>query len=147
MNAMERLLVKDACIELMTAYCTHLDARHEDEFVALFTPDATIARLAEPSYESAGHDGIRRVFSARPASILSYHMMLNHAVTVAGETTASARALGIVVRGNRDRDAWPKPIRGLELLVEYLVDFRLEAGGWRIHRCAIRRLLDVEVTQ
>ena len=144
MNAMDRLLAKDACITLMTAYCTHLDERNEAQFLDLFTTDAHFARLAPPAYEASGHDGIRLLLAARPASLLSRHMMLNHEVVIDTATTAHAKALGIVVRGDRDRTDLPMPIRGLELLVQYQLEFRCEAGQWKICRCGVLRLMDVE---
>ena len=146
MTAIEKLLIKNTCLELMTAYCTHLDSRDEAAFLGLFTPDAVFVRLAEPVAEWPGHAGIRGLFNARAASILSYHMMLNHTVTIPDADTAHATALGQVVRGNRDRDTWPKPIRGLELLVDYQFSFRRVGDDWRITRCGVHKRLDIEVT-
>ncbi|MCZ4316684.1 nuclear transport factor 2 family protein [Comamonadaceae bacterium G21597-S1] len=144
MTPIERLLAKNRCIELMTSYCTHLDQRNEDAFLALFTADATFIKLAPPVVTSAGREAIRGVFNARPLSILSRHMMLNHTVVVGEDGTATSTANGIVVRGTRDRQEWPMPIRGLELVVEYQFAFRLEGEDWRITSCGVLRLLDIE---
>ncbi len=141
MNALAALLARDTCQQLMTAYCTHLDDRDEEAFISLFTDDVVFGvagRLTK------GKQPIRESLRARPASLLSWHLMLNHRIELQGEDKAEGSAIGLVVRGNRDRDAWPMPIRGVELLMSYCMAFRRENDCWLIVRCETARRLDVD---
>ena len=80
----------------------------------------------------------------RPPSILSRHLMLNDIIDVEGPRSARGVAVGIVVRGNRDREDWPMPLRGVELVMEYRMLFERSADRWQIARCDTQRLMDVE---
>ncbi|SFU21791.1 nuclear transport factor 2 family protein [Mesorhizobium sp. YR577] len=144
MNALERLVIRDECMQLMTAYCTHLDARNEKQFLDIFTEDAIWTKLTEPTSETTGRAAIADLFRKRPPSILSRHLMLNHTITIHGADSADGVAVGVVIRGNRDRETWPMPLRGVELVLEYRLSFRREPDRWRINRCDTMRLLDVE---
>lgn len=144
MTPMEQLLARQACADLMTAYCTHLDNRAQDAFVALFEPTATVRKLSPPSFTATGHEQIVQVLQARPSSMVSRHLLANVTVRLDEEGGARGEACGMVVRGTRDRDSWPMPIRGLELLVSYAMVFRHTADGWRIRDCAIQRVFDVD---
>jgi SnoaL-like domain len=146
MTPIDELLIRDACLQLMTGYCVHLDARDETKFLGLFTEDAVLTKATPPAYEARGRSGIRETFTKRPPSILSRHLMLNHVISVVDNDNAEGSAVGLVVRGNRDRETWPMPIRGVELVMDYRLRFRREAAGWRISRCDTTRLLDVEAT-
>ena len=142
MTPIEALLARDACLQAMTAYCTHLDAREEDRFVALFTDDVVFSIGGK---EIIGHPAIRESIRTRPASILSWHLVLNHRIDIHGEDRAEGKAVGLVVRGTRDRETWPMPIRGVELLMHYRMLFRREGANWLIERCETSRRLDVDV--
>ena len=141
MTPIGELLIRDVCRQLMTAYCVHLDARDEDSFLGLFAEDAVFTAL---TFEARGRAGIRETFAKRPLTILSRHLMLNHVISVIDSDNAEGAAVGLVVRGNRDRETWPMPIRGVELVMDYRLRFRREPEGWRISRCDAKRLLDIE---
>jgi len=141
MNRMDELLARDECLQLMTAYCTHIDERNEDEFLALFTEDAVFTIRGEAM---TGKEPIRATFKARPASLLSWHLMLNHRITLQDEDRAEGFAVGLVIRGVRDRETWPMPIRGIELVMHYRMLFRREGGKWLIARCDTQRRLDID---
>jgi hypothetical protein len=143
-QALDALLAKQACAELMTAYCTHLDARDEPAFLALFDADATLRKLSAPPHVARGHEGIVQALRARPSSLLSRHLLANTTIHLDGTDQARGEAFGMVVRGHRDRETWPMPIKGLELLVAYHMAFRRGPQGWRITDCAIDRVLDIE---
>lgn len=144
MTPIDKLLIRDECLRLMSSYCVHLDARAEASFLNLFTEDAVFAKTTAPTYEVKRRDGIRGTFRQRPESILSRHLMLNHLISVIDADHAEGAAVGMVVRGNRDRETWPMPIRGVELVLDYKMTFRRDPDSWRISRCDITRLLDVE---
>ena len=144
MNPIDLLVAERDCLRLMSDYCRHLDARDEDAFLALFTETAVFTKTTVPTYEDHGHEAIRARFLMRPPSILSRHLMLNHIIDVEGPDTARGTAVGVVVRGNRDREDWPMPLRGVELVMEYRMMFARVAERWRIARCDTQRLMDVE---
>lgn len=144
MTPIDNLLIRDECLRLMSSYCVHLDARDEASFLDLFAHDAVFTKTTAPAYEVKGRDGIRGTFNQRPASILSRHLMLNHLISVIDTDNAEGAAVGMVVRGNRDREDWPMPIRGVELVMDYRMKFRRDLDRWRILRCDTTRLLDVD---
>jgi hypothetical protein len=146
MNPIDLLVAERDCLRLMSDYCRHLDARDEAAFIGLFTETAAFTKTTVPTYEDHGHEAIRARFRMRPPSILSRHLMLNHIIDVEGPSTARGTAVGIVVRGNRDREDWPMPLRGVELVMEYRMMFARVAERWRIARCDTQRLMDVETT-
>ena len=144
MNPLGLLVAERDCLRLMNDYCRYLDSRDEDAFVRLFTETAVFTKATAPTYEDHGHDAIRARLRMRPPSILSRHLMLNHIIDVDGPSSARGVAVGLVVRGNRDREDWPMPLRGVELVMEYRMAFAWGDGGWRIARCDTQRLMDVE---
>ena len=146
MNPLDQLVAERDCLRLMSDYCRHLDSRDEDAFVRLFTETAVFTKATAPVYEDQGHEAIRARVRMRPPSILSRHLMLNHIIDVDGPSSARGVAVGMVVRGNRDREDWPMPLRGVELVMEYRMVFARTADGWRIGRCDTQRLMDVEAT-
>lgn len=147
MNAIDTLLARQACADLMTDYCTYLDERKVEAFVALFEPQAALRKMSEPTHVATGHAEIARTLQARPASLLSRHLLVNATIRLDGDDRAHGEAYGMVVRGVRDRETWPMPIRGLELLVQYKTSFRRGADGWRISDCAVYRVLDIEAVR
>ena len=94
--------------------------------------------------EMVGREAVRASIRSRPASILSWHLMLNHRIELHGEDRAEGNAVGLVVRGNRDRETWPMPIRGVELLMKYRMLFRRDGENWLIERCETQRRLDID---
>jgi hypothetical protein len=144
MSPLDLLVAERDCLRLMSDYCRYLDARDEAAFIALFTETAVFTKTTAPTYEDHGHEAIRARFRMRPPSILSRHLMLNHIIDVEGPSTARGTAVGVVVRGNRDREDWPMPLRGVELVMEYRMMFARVADRWRIARCDTQRLMDAE---
>jgi hypothetical protein len=144
MTPLDRLLAERDCLRLMSDYCRHLDQREEEAFVDLFTESAVFTKATPPAYEDRGREAIRATFRKRPPDILSRHMMLNHVIDIDGDETARGFAVGVVARGNRDREDWPMPLRGVELVMEYRMVFAQHGDRWRIARCDTQRLMDVE---
>jgi hypothetical protein len=144
MNPLDQLMAERDCLRLMSDYCRHLDARDEEAFISLFTEAAAFTKSTAPTYEDHGHEAIRARFRMRPPSILSRHLMLNHIIDVEGPRSARGVAVGMVVRGTRDREDWPMPLRGVELVMEYRMLFARAADRWQIARCDTQRLMDVE---
>ena len=144
MTPLDQLMAERDCLRLMSDYCRHLDSRDEAAFINLFTETAVFTKSTAPAYEDHGHEAIRARLRMRPPSILSRHLMLNHIIDVEGPNSARGVAVGMVVRGNRDREDWPMPLRGVELVMEYRMTFELSADRWRIARCDTQRLMDVE---
>ncbi|MGB6119883.1 MAG: nuclear transport factor 2 family protein [Mesorhizobium sp.] len=141
MTPLEQLVDRSSCQQLMTAYCTMLDKRDAEGFVALFTDDV-VFKIGDT--ERHGKDPIRASILARPASLLSWHLMLNHEIEFHDDNRAEGNAVGLVVRGTRDRETWPMPIRGVELVMHYRMLFRREGGSWLIERCETSRRLDID---
>ena len=144
MDDIEAMLIERRCLQLMTAYNTHLDARDVPAFLALFTEDAVWARSNLPVIELAGHAAIAGFIARLPKGSVSRHLMLNPRVEVTDADNATGVCYGLVVRGPEGDGSLPVPMRGVELLVEYHDRFQRFDAGWRITRREMTRLIDVE---
>jgi ketosteroid isomerase-like protein len=142
MTEMEALLVERECLNLMTAYCTHLDARNAEAFLDLFVEDLVWARTQPPGLEYRGRESMRQYFEERPAVRLNYHVVLNPRVTVLGPDAAEGVCMLLVIDGPAGDGAVPVPMGGVTLLGEYRDVYRRVPGGWRIARRELSRLID-----
>ena len=143
MDELTELLIERRCLQLMTAYNTHLDARDVPAFLALFAEDAVWARSNPPVIELAGHAAIAGFIARLPKGSVSRHLMLNPRVEVVDADNAVGVCFGLVVRGPEGDGSFPVPMRGVELLVEYRDRFQRFDTGWRITRREMTRLIDV----
>ena len=143
MDDLHCLLIERACLRLMTDYCTHLDNRDVDAFLALYLPEASWRRVGqEPIIDLAGPDAIRGFIDRLSKATVSRHLVINPVVTVVDADNALGVCIGMVVRGPAGK--LPVPMRGLELLVEYRDIYKRTPAGWRIALREMTRLIDVE---
>lgn len=146
MDDLARLMAERDCLRLMTAYCTHLDAWEVDRFLDLFTAEGAWRRTAPlPQINLEGREAIRGFFQRRPTHSYSRHLILNPVVDILDEASARGVCVGLVVRGPA-APAFPVPMRGVELIVEYRHSFARTTAGWRIAEIQMDRLIDVEAT-
>jgi hypothetical protein len=63
--------IERACAKLIAAFPYHMDHRHYDEIVGLFTPDGIFER---PGVVTKGHDELRRMLINRPTQVATCHI-------------------------------------------------------------------------
>jgi ketosteroid isomerase-like protein len=145
MTEMETLLIERACLGLMTAYCTHLDARKAEAFLDLFVEDLVWVRTHPPGPVYRGRESMRIYFQERSALRRNYHLTLNPRVTVLSADAAEGVCMLLVVDGPAGDGGVPVPMGGVTLLGEYRDVYRRGPNGWRIARRELSRLLDKQV--
>jgi ketosteroid isomerase-like protein len=145
MTEMDTLLIERECLALMTAYCTHLDARDAEAFLDLFVEDLVWVRTHPPGLEYRGRDFMRQYFDERPAIRRNYHLVLNPRVTVLSPDAAEGVCMLLVVDGPAGDGGVPVPMGGVTLLGEYRDVYRRGPNGWRIARRELSRLVDKKV--
>ncbi|MGF6274202.1 ketosteroid isomerase-like protein [Massilia sp. UYP11] len=88
MHAIEELLVRQACAELIALYALLNDERRYEELADLFTEDATLFRPSSPDQPIRGRAAILEAFRKRPDSVVTFH--------VTSDVLVEASAAGVV---------------------------------------------------
>jgi ketosteroid isomerase-like protein len=89
---LERLLIVQACSELIARFAERIDARDADALAAMFVEDGSFARPTAPDAPVRGREAIREQFRARPANKLTRHIVANTIVTVKSAVEATAQS-------------------------------------------------------
>src|SRR5258707_4642588 len=90
LSALERLGIVQACTDLIYRFARLNDDRDADGLAAMFTQDGIFTRPTKPDEPYRGREAIRAGFRAKPATLLTRHIISNVSVTAA--TTTEARA-------------------------------------------------------
>lgn len=142
MDALQKLLIENACKDLMTRYCVSLDMRDPEMFVELFTEDGIWELANDNPRQLQGRDAMREYFDKRQKVVFNLHLLQNAHVTVHSETEAEGYCIALIVDGPMGDGTLPVPVRGIELVTEYRDTYRLMPEGWRITRRTMRKLID-----
>ena len=134
MDALQRLLIVEACRDLVLRAAAQADAGDATALAALFTERAVLARPnAEPLQ---GRAAIRASYAQRPAERITRHLVTNTVVVV--ESPGTSRALSSVLLwagSSADADGpRGRPAQGGQLVGEFDDRLTLTAEGWRIER-------------
>jgi uncharacterized protein (TIGR02246 family) len=109
--------------DLVSAYCTAIDSRDLDGFVACFTVDAVV-RFQDGVLDLRGREAIRGYYERRFRDYgVTYHYAHNHTVTFEDDDHASGTVTGHAEMG-LDGEGWIAALR-------YTDRYRREDGGWR----------------
>lgn len=84
----------EAIRDLLARYCLHLDKDEHEDWVALFTPDATY-QVYGRSFE--GHQGLLRMATGAPGGL---HLGGPPVIELDGDTARTSQNLLFVDRGN-----------------------------------------------
>lgn len=121
--------VSEACIALVRRFCVVADAVDADAFASLFTGDGVFER---GDLRVEGREGLIKMVGARPAGIITRHLLTTSLVEPVDADTATGTHYCLVFVGGEQHDA-TKPI-----VREYRDSYRRTAEGWRIaHRTVI----------
>ena len=124
--ALQKLVDRQAIVDLTVAYTFALDTKSWDELDTVFTPDAT-AFLTE---ELDGREAIKaRVRRALEGLDVSQHLIGNHEIAITGD-----RATGrCYLQAQHVRDAAPGPPNFI-VAGRYDDRYVRTSDGWRIER-------------
>jgi uncharacterized protein (TIGR02246 family) len=131
MDALQRLLIQDACRDLVLRSVECADAHDAAGLAALFAPDGVLRR---PSGEPLiGRAAIEAAYAQRPRERLTRHLVTNTRVEVESPTAATARSRVLLWAGSTEDADGPqgRPLRGAQLVGEFVDRFALSAEGWR----------------
>jgi len=141
MDATERLLIQDACRELVLRAAAHADANEPDRLADLFADDGVLTRPnAEPLH---GRDAIRQAYAQRPADRITRHLVTNTRVDVESSTRARAHSYVLLWAASAADAAGPqgRPAQPRQLVGEFDDRFSLTPQGWRIAQREARFVL------
>lgn len=137
MDALQRLLIEDACRSLVLRAAAAADGHDADGLAALFTPDGVLQRPSGAPL--AGRDAIRAAYAGRLRSRLTRHLVSNTRIDVLSPTQAHAASLVLLWAGSLDEVEGPqgRPASGPALVGEFDDRCVLHEGQWRFsHRVA-----------
>lgn len=134
MDALQRLLIQDACRELVLRAVECTDAHDAAGLAALFTPDGVLSRPGGQAL--VGRTAIEAAYAQRPRERITRHLVTNTRVVVESAAAATARSHVLLWAGSTEDAEGPqgRPLRGPQLVGEFDDRFELTAAGWRIAR-------------
>jgi len=131
MEALQRLLIHEACRELVLRSVECTDAHDAAGLAALFAPDGVLRRpTGQPL---VGRAAIEAAYAQRPRERITRHLVTNTLVEVESATSAAARSRVLLWAGSTEDADGPqgRPLRGPQLVGEFDDRFVLTGEGWR----------------
>ena len=131
MDPIERLLIQDACRELVLRAAECADGHDAAGLAALFAPDGVLRRPGGQAM--VGRAAIEAAYAQRPRERITRHLVTNTLVEVESSTRASARSRVLLWAGSTEDADGPqgRPLRGPQLVGEFADRFVLTDEGWR----------------
>jgi uncharacterized protein (TIGR02246 family) len=130
-DPIERLLIQDACRELVLRAAECADGHDAAGLAALFAPDGVLRRPGGQAL--VGRAAIEGAYAQRPRERLTRHLVTNTLVEVESPTRATARSRVLLWAGFTEDADGPqgRPLRGPQLVGEFADRFVLIDEGWR----------------
>lgn len=134
MDDLSRLLVQQACRDLIAQAARFADTHQPARFAALFAEDAVLCRPGGQPIQ--GRVAIEQAYAARPADRITRHLVTNTVVAVESATAAHAHSNVLLWAGSATDAPGPqgRPAQATQLVGEFDDRFVLTAQGWRIAR-------------
>ncbi|MEI9885879.1 MAG: nuclear transport factor 2 family protein [Rhizomicrobium sp.] len=92
LSTLDRMAITQGCIDLIYRFALKNDARDYDALAEMFVADGVFRRPSLPDVPYEGREAIRAGFRARPASLLTRHIVCNPTVSVLSATEARAES-------------------------------------------------------
>ncbi len=102
-NSLERLLIVQACTDLINRFAERNDARDADALADMFAEEGVFARPTMPDKPMRGRETIRAAFKARPPGKMTRHVVSNTVVTVLSATEAKAHSYLVLYTRDGER--------------------------------------------
>ena len=141
MDDLQRLLIENACRNLVLHAAAHADAHEPDLLAACFTDDAVLVRPnAQPLQ---GREAIRQAYAQRPADRLTRHLVAHTRVAIESALMAQAHSCVLLWTGSLADEPGPqgRPAQPRQVLGEFDDHCVLTPAGWRIARRDARFVL------
>jgi uncharacterized protein (TIGR02246 family) len=131
MDDLQRLLIIEACRDLVLRAAECADGHDAAGLAALFVPDGVLRRPG--GQPLLGRAAIAQAYAERPASRITRHLVTNTRVVVESAIAAAARSRVLLCAGSTDDADGPhgRPQRGPLLVGEFDDRFTLSDEGWR----------------
>ena len=138
MNDIEKLLIANACRDLICRYAYLNDERDFDALAKLFTPEALFYRPSAPDIPIIGRDAILKSFKARPTDVATFHICSDILIEVRDAEHASARSRILLLSGNRQVAGGIPDPAGIKppLPGTFRDELVLTAHGWKFQKRA-----------
>lgn len=132
MDPLQRLLIQDACRELVLRAAECADAHDAAGLAALFMPEGVLRRPG--GQPLVGRAAIEAAYAQRPRDRITRHLVTNTRVEVESETAARAHSRVLLWAGSTADAEGPqgRPLRGPQLVGEFADRFVHTDAGWRI---------------
>jgi uncharacterized protein (TIGR02246 family) len=132
MDTLQRMLIEQACRELVLRAAQCVDAHDAAGLAALFEPDGVLRRPGGPPLD--GRAAIESAYAQRPRERITRHLVTNTVIDVESPTRATARSHVLLWAGSSEDANGPqgRPLRGPQLLGEFEDRCVLSDEGWRL---------------
>ncbi|MBC8749565.1 MULTISPECIES: nuclear transport factor 2 family protein [Paraburkholderia] len=132
MTALDTILAKQACHDLVVRFALLNDARDTAGLAALFAPDGVMRR--PDGTELRGHPAIAAAYSNRPADRISRHHVGSVLIDVESPRSASGTSSVLLWTGSTSDPVGPfgRPAAARQVLGEFHDRFVKTDDGWRI---------------
>ena len=129
---LERLTIISECARLIARFAERSDARDPEALAALFTEDGVFARPTMPDKPYIGRAAILEGFRARPATLLTRHLVTNVIVTPVSAEAATAESYILLYTAQlADGATLPVPANPKQLIGAFRDSMVRESGVWK----------------
>lgn len=133
MDAMQQLVIEQACTKLMNQFAVLNDQGRFGELADLFTDNASYARPIAPDALIEGKANIRATFESRPKERVGRHIISNIIIDVQGPERAKGLCYVLLYSGHVEKPAEKFGLQAIppQLVGEFHDEFVLTPGGWK----------------
>jgi hypothetical protein len=141
---LDRLLIQQACRDLVLRAAMHADAGEVDALSELFLEDGVLCRPGTPPLH--GREAIRASYASRPSGRITRHLVTGTVVDIESAHRARARSLVLLWTGSEADEPGPKgrAANAPQVLGEFDDQLSLTPLGWRIARREARFVLHAQ---
>ena len=134
MDALQRLLIKDACCDLVLRAAACADANDAPGLASLFAAEATLTR--PDGAVLRGREAIETAYRLRPAERITRHLVTNIVVRIEALDAAHVCSSVLLWSGSTEDAAGPQGRRAHACQIVGSFDDRcaLTPDGWRFAR-------------
>jgi uncharacterized protein (TIGR02246 family) len=104
----ERFSIVQECTQLIARFAQRNDARDADALAEMFVKDGVFIRPTKPDQPYKGRESIRDAFRAKPANIVTRHVVANVVVDVVSASEAKAQSYLLLYTAPATEGGLPK---------------------------------------
>ena len=139
MDDLQKLIAERACEKPMISYARLIDAYRYDDFMNLWTQDATLNMLGR---EHKGVPAIRQWLEQRKTEMICRHFVTNIETEILSDTNARGFCYSFSYHVQDARGFEPGPMEPPTFIIEYESEFRREPErGWLFSRRSVTAAL------